>query len=183
MIIKILIAVGIVLVLWVIYSYNILIRWKFRVKNAWSQIDVQLKRRYDLIPNLVESVKGYMEYEKELLEKITELRAMAIKARNLKERGKAEGELSENISRLLAVAEKYPDLKANKNFLMLQEELVSTENRIAFARQFYNDCVMNYNTKQETFPTNIIAKLFRFKKAEFLLFPQDRGVPTVKFGG
>jgi len=171
MIIKILIAVGIVLVLWIIYSYNILIRWKFRVKNAWSQIDVQLKRRYDLIPNLVESVKGYMEYEKELLEKITELRAMAIKARNLKERGKAEGELSENISRLLAVVEKYPDLKANKNFLMLQEELVSTENRIAFARQFYNDCVMNYNTKQEIFPTNIIAKLFRFKKAEFLLFP------------
>jgi len=183
MIIKILIAVGIVVVLWIIYSYNILIRWKFRVKNAWSQIDVQLKRRHDLIPNLVETVRGYMEYEKELLEKITELRAMAIKARNLKERGKAEGELSENISRLLAVVEKYPDLKANKNFLMLQEELVSTENRIAFARQFYNDCVMNYNTKQETFPTNIIAKLFRFKKAEFLLFPQDRWVPTVKFGG
>jgi len=183
MIVKILIAVGVVLVLWIIYSYNVLIRWKFRVRNAWAQIDVQLKRRHDLIPNLVETVKGYMEYEKELLEKITELRAMAMKARNLKERGKAEGELSENISKLLAVVEKYPDLKANKNFLMLQEELVSTENRIAFARQFYNDCVMNYNTKQEIFPTNIIAKLFGFKKAEFLLFPKDRGVPSVKFGG
>lgn len=183
MILKILIVIGVVFVFWIIYSYNVLIRWKFRVKNAWAQIDVQLKRRHDLIPNLVETVKGYMEYEKELLEKITELRAMAMKAHNLEERGKAEGKLSENISRLLAVVEKYPDLKANKNFLMLQEELVSTENRIAFARQFYNDCVMNYNTKQEIFPINIIAKLFGFKKAEFLIFPQDRTVPTVKFGG
>ncbi len=168
-------------VLYFIYLYNSLIKLKVRVKNAWSQIDVQLKRRHDLIPNLVNAVKGYAKHEKELFETIAKYRAMAEKAQNMKEIGESEGRLTEAMGKLIAVIENYPELKANENFLQLQEELVSTENKIAFARQFYNDMVMKYNTKLQSFPSNIIANMFGFRKAEFLLFPGERENVAVEF--
>jgi len=138
-----------------------------RVQNAWSQIDVQLKRRYDLIPNLVNAVKGYMKFEKETLEKVIEARSKAMGAGNLQDRMKAEGELSGLLSRLLVVMERYPDLKASQNVSQLIEELTSTENRISYARQFYNDIVMKYNTALEVFPSNIIATMFKFESYPF----------------
>jgi len=162
-----------------VYLYNRLIRLRQRVRNAWSQIDVQLKRRHDLIPNLVETVKGYMTHERSLLENIARLRAEAMKARTLTERGEKEGQISSLVGQILAVVEQYPDLKASENFLQLQEELVHTENKIAFARQFYNDAVMRYNTALETFPSNLVASTFGFRPAEFLDFPDDRARPDV----
>ncbi len=164
-----------------VFLYNRLVTWRQRVRNAWSQIDVQLKRRRDLIPNLVETVKGYMKHERELLEKIAELRSQAMKARNIQELGETEGQLSALMGRFLAVVENYPELKASENFLQLQEELVHTENKIAFARQFYNDAVMRYNTLLEVFPSNLIARVFNFKREAFLRFPQDRERPDVRF--
>ncbi len=163
--------------------YNSLIKLRVRVKNAWSQIDVQLKRRHDLIPNLVETVKGYAAHEKETLENVTKARNMASGATDMKERAQAENMLTSALKSLFAVVENYPDIKANQNFLSLQEELTTTENKIAFARQYYNDEVMRLNTAIQTVPKNIIAQMFSFKKSEFLEIedPREKEVPTVKF--
>jgi len=165
------IIIGVVVVLLVIFIavYNGLVRLRNQVKNAWAQIDVQLKRRYDLIPNLVETAKGYMKHERETLEAVTNARNLAQQASSAGagERAKAEGELSSALSRLLAVVENYPDLKANQNFLALQEELTSTENKIAFSRQFYNDSVLRLNNKTQMFPSNAVASMTGFKAGEF----------------
>lgn len=171
-------------ILWVIFAYNNLITLKNQVANAWKQIDVQLKRRYDLIPNLVETVKGYMAYEKDVLQKVIEARASAMKATTPGEKGAAEGILGGALANLFAVAEAYPELKANQNMLQLQEELTSTENKIAFSRQFYNDLVMRYNTTQQVFPTNTIVNLFAgvFKIEEYFNVPEtEKEVVKVKF--
>lgn len=147
--------------------YNRLITLRNRVDNAWSQIDVQLRRRYDLIPNLVETVKGYASHEKETLEKVVEARNIAMSAQGVAAQAEAENTLSGTLKNLFAVAESYPDLKANQNFLLLQEELSGTESKIAYARQFYNDSVMSYNTSTQTFPSNILAGMFGFKEREY----------------
>jgi len=181
MTLKIVIIVVSLIFLFVLFAYNTLVKWRMRVKEAFSQLDVQLKRRHDLIPNLVESVKGYMKHERELLERITELRSRAMNASNLKEKGEIEGSLSDNIKKLLILVENYPDLKASENFKILQEEMISTENRIAYARQFFNDTVRHYNTLCQVFPINIIANLFGFKLAEFLEFPEERESVEIKF--
>lgn len=158
-----------VLVILFLILYNGLVRLRNQVKNAWAQIDVQLKRRHDLIPNLVETVKGYMKFERETLEAVTKARNIAQQASSAGagERAKAEGELSSALSRLLAVVERYPDLKANQNFLALQEELTSTENKISFSRQFYNDSVLKFNNKTQMVPSNIVASMGGFKASEF----------------
>ena len=163
--------------------YNALIRLRNRVKNAWSQIDVQLKRRHDLIPNLVETAKGYMKHEKETLENITKARSQAMGAGNIGEKAKAETALSGAMSNFFVVVENYPDLKANQNFLAVQEELTSTENKIAFSRQSYNDQVLFFNNKIQMFPSNLIAGMFNFKIAEFfeLESEAERAVPKVDF--
>ena len=169
--------ITVLLILWVIYTYNSLVRLKMRVENAWRQIDVQLRRRHDLIPNLVEAVKGYMKHERETLEKVIEARNRAQAVSGVEEKSRVEGELSGLLHRLFALMENYPELKANQNVLELQEELTSTENRIAFARQFYNDMVMQYNTRQEVFPASIIAKIFNFKPAEYFTAPEETKEP------
>lgn len=165
------IIIGVVVVLLIIFIavYNGLVRLRNQVKNAWAQIDVQLKRRHDLIPNLVETTKGYMKYERETLEAVTKARNLAQQASSAgaAERAKVEGELSSALSRLLAVVERYPDLKADQNFLALQEELTSTENKIAFSRQFYNDSVLRFNNKTQMFPSNVVAGMTGFKASEF----------------
>jgi LemA protein len=180
--IGVLVVLGIVVV-WIIGMYNGLIRLRNIVKNAWSQIDVQLKRRHDLIPNLVETVKGYAGHEKSTLENVTKARNQAVQAQGPQAQGQAEGMLSQALGRLMVVVEQYPDLKANQNFLGLQEELSSTENRIGFARQAYNDSVMSYNTRIQSFPANIIAGMFSFKDAEFFEIEDEtaREVPKVQF--
>ncbi|MEM0231248.1 MAG: LemA family protein [Candidatus Woesearchaeota archaeon] len=155
------------LVLAFIIIYNLLVTKKNRVKNALAQIDVQLKRRADLIPKLVAAVKGYKDYEKGVLKEIVEARSAFLKASSFSEVAKADKRLSKSISSFFAVAESYPQLKADKQFLALQEEISSTENRIGYARQFYNDVVMDYNTMLDQFPYNIIARIFNFKPAEF----------------
>ncbi len=174
-----------VIALWVIGVYNVLVRLRNAVKNAWSQIDVQLKRRHDLIPNLVETAKGYMQHERETLEKVVQARNLAQKASGsgVPEQGRAEGGLSQALSNFFVVVERYPDLKANENFLALQEELTSTENRISFARQAYNDSVMTLNNRIETFPNNIVAGMFNFAKADFFEIENaaERDVPKVSF--
>lgn len=168
------------LILWVILIYNSLVRLRVQIKNAWAQIDVQLKRRYDLIPNLVNAVKGYMKYEQDTLMKVMEARAKAVSATGVAEKAKAEGELSGLLSRLFALVENYPELKANQNVLNLQEQLTTTENQIAFARQYYNDSVMRYNTKIQMFPSNIIASMFNFTPHEFFEAPAtEKEVPKV----
>jgi len=182
------IVIGIVVILGIVFAatYNSLVRLRNQVKNAWAQIDVQLKRRYDLIPNLVETVKGYAKHERETLEAVTNARNLAqqLTSAGAGARSKAEGELSSALSRLLAVAENYPDLKANQNFLALQEELTSTENKIGFSRQFYNDSVLRYNNKTQVFPSNIIAGMTGFKPDEFfeVTAPAEREAPKVSFG-
>ncbi len=164
----ILVIIVALVLIWAVSAYNGLVRLRQRVKNAWSQIDVQLKRRYDLIPNLVETCKGYMAHEREVLENVTKARAQAIEVRGgAAEQAKAENALTQTLRSLFAVAENYPQLKANENMLKLQEELTTTENRIAFARQHYNDQVMKLNTKTEVFPTNLIASAFSFEKKDF----------------
>jgi LemA protein len=165
----VIIGVVVVLIILFIVLYNGLIRLRYQVKNAWAQIDVQLKRRHDLIPNLVETTKGYMKFERETLEAVTKARNIAQQASSAGagERAKAEGELSSALSRLLAVVERYPDLKANQDFLALQEQLTSTENKIAFSRQFYNDSVLRYNNQTKMVPSNIVASMFGFKPSEF----------------
>ncbi len=181
----ILLAVLVVLIFLVVSMYNRLVRLRNEVKNAWAQIDVQLKRRYDLIPNLIETVKGYMKHERETLEAVTKARAAAQSMTNAgaESRAKAEGELSSALTRLLAVSEAYPDLKANQNFLALQEELTSTENKISFSRQFYNDSVLRYNNKTQVFPSNIIASMFGFKYGEYfeVKVATEREAPKVSF--
>lgn len=182
----ILLGVAVLLVVWLIGLYNGLVRKRNQVKNAWAQIDVQLKRRCDLIPNLVETAKGYLTHERETLETIAKARSGAVSAQasgNVAQIGQAEGQLAGAIRGFYAVAENYPDLKANANFLALQEELSSTENKISFARQFYNDSVMAYNTACETIPTNLVASLGNFQKADHFEIENkaDREVPKVKF--
>jgi len=166
-----LVILGIVLlfILILVGIYNGLVRARNQVKNAWAQIDVQLKRRFDLIPNLVETVKGYMKHERETLEAVTKARNLAqqVASSGAGERAKAEGELGAALGRLIAVAERYPDLKANQNFLALQEELTSTENKIGFSRQFYNDSVLKFNNQIQMFPSNIVAGMFSFSASEF----------------
>jgi LemA protein len=179
--------VGIVVIFIIILAstYNGLVNLRNQVKNAWAQIDVQLKRRHDLIPNLVETVKGYMAHERQTLEAVTQARnlAQSLSSAGAGERAKAEGELSSALARLLAVAENYPNLKANQNFLALQEELTSTENKISFSRQFYNDSVLRYNNKTQMFPSNMVAGMFSFKAGEFFetAAPAEREVPKVSF--
>lgn len=146
--------------------YNRLVTLRNRVKNAWQQIDVQLRRRYDLIPNLVETVKAYAAHEKETLERVIAARNAAMGAQTVAQHGEAENALTGTLKSLFALAENYPDLKANQNFMMLQEELSGTESKIAFARQFYNDSVMTYNTARETFPSNLLAGMFGFQPEE-----------------
>lgn len=171
------------LVVWFISMYNGLVSLRNGVRNAWSQIDVQLKRRHDLIPNLVETVKGYAGHEKETLENVTRARAQAVSAHGVGEQAKAEQSLTGALGRLMLVVEQYPDLKANQSFLSLQEELTSTENKIGFARQNYNDTVMFYNTRIESVPTNIVAGMFQFLKEEFFELQDQaaREAPKVSF--
>ncbi len=176
--------IAVVVAIWVVGIYNGLVRLRNEVKNAWSQIDVQLKRRYDLIPNLLETVKGYMTHERETLEAVTKARQQAVNFNgSVADQAKMENMLSQTLKSLFAVAESYPDLKANQNFLALQEELTSTENKIAFSRQFYNDNVLTLNNKVEMFPSNIIAGMFSFSKADFFEVdsPEEKQAPKVKF--
>ena len=187
------IILGIVILLVVIFiaivagGYNGLVRLRNAMKNAWAQIDVQLKRRHDLIPNLVETVKGYKNFERETLEAVTKARNVAVQASSsgagVAERSKVEGELSGALARLMVVVERYPDLKANQNFLALQEELTSTENKISFSRQYYNDSVMRYNNQTQVFPSNIIASMFSFKPGESFAITAEaeREAPKVSF--
>ena len=163
---------------WFVAAYNKLVRFRNQIKNAWHQIDVQLKRRYDLIPNLVEVVKDYMSYEQETLTKVIEARGAALSAKGPAAQAKAEGLLTETLKSLFAVVEKYPELKANQNVASLQEELTGTENKISFARQFYNDSVMTYNNTIQSIPTNFIASFFNFaQEAYFETEPESRAVP------
>ncbi len=170
-------------VIFVIGIYNRLVTLRNRCDNSWAQVDVQLRRRYDLIPNLVETVKGYAKHEREVFQKVTEARSQAINAGTVKDQGVAENMLSGALKSLFAVVENYPDLKANQNFLMLQEELAGTEGKIAYARQFYNDNVMQFNLKQQVFPSNIIASMFNFKEKEYFEIeePEARAPVEVKF--
>ncbi len=176
-------AVLVLIALFLIGMYNALVRLRNQVKNAWSQIDVQLKRRHDLIPNLLETVKGYMKHERETLENITDARSRAMGAQSVGDKAKAESALSGAMSNFFLVVENYPDLKANQNFLALQEELTSTENKIAFSRQAYNDQVLFFNNKIQMFPSNIIAGMFNFQLSEFFELEdvKERIVPKVDF--
>lgn len=171
------------LIVFVIGVYNSLVALRNQVANAWSQIDVQLKRRHDLIPNLVDTARGYMQHERGTFEAITEARSRAMGAKTISQAAQAEDALEKAISRFMLVVENYPDLKANQNFLALQEELTSTENKIAFARQGYNDQVLFFNNKIQMFPSNIIANMFNFTKHDFFEIEQaeERQVPKVSF--
>jgi LemA protein len=175
------IAVVVLLVLWVIGAYNGLIGLKNRVANAWKQIDVQLKRRHDLIPNLVNTVRGAMDFERGTLEAVIAARNKAVNATGVAQTAKAEGELTQALGRLFALTEAYPDLKATGNVAQLQEELTSTENKIGFARQLYNDVATEYNTRQATFPTMLVAGLAKAMPAELWQITDDteRALPTV----
>lgn len=179
----IIIVIIVALAFFLISIYNALIRLRNQVKNAWSQIDVQLKRRHDLIPNLIETVKGYMTHERATLENITKARSQAVQAEGVGAKAKAEGELTSALGKFNLVVENYPDLKANQNFLSLQEELTSTENRISFARQAYNDQVLFFNNKIQMFPSNIVAGMFSFKEEEFFQIEdqKEKEVPKVSF--
>lgn len=171
------------LVLWIVGTYNALIRLRNRTKEAWADIDVQLKRRYNLIPNLVETVEGYASHERELFEKVAEARSRAMGAKTLEERGKAENVLSNTLKTLFAVAESYPELKASENFLELQRELRDTEDKVQAARRFYNANVRDLNIKIESVPANVIANLFNFKKMDLFELTEaaEREVPKVEF--
>jgi LemA protein len=179
----ILLGLIVLVVLFVIALYNGLVRLRNQMENAWSQIDVQLKRRHDLIPNLVETVKGYAAHEKETLDRVVQARSKAVGAGGRESQIQAEGELSGALGRMMLLVESYPDLKANQNFLSLQEELTSTENKIGFARQFYNDSVMQYNTKREVFPSSLVAGTFNFKEGVFFEIEDkaERKAPEVQF--
>ena len=179
MLVAVLIIFGL-LVLFVVGLYNSLVIQRNRCDNGWAQIDVQLRRRYDLIPNLVETVKGYAKHEREVFETVTRARTQAINANTVKDQGLAENQLAGALKTLFAVAENYPELKANQNFLMLQEELAGTESKVAYARQFYNDAVMKYNTKLQTFPSNIMAGMFGFKQREYFVVGEEEAKGPVK---
>jgi len=170
-------------VLYIVSIYNKLIRYRVESENSWSQIDVQLKRRHDLIPNLVETVKGYMQFEKDTLTKVMDARAKATGSGDMQSRMKAEGEISGLLGRLMAIWENYPDLKANKNAMQLQEELTTTENRIGYTRGHYNDVIANYNALIEQFPSNHVSRMFGpFQKKVFFEIPEvEKEVPKVKF--
>ena len=173
-------AAVIIVILWAIGAYNGLVTLKNQVENAWRQIDVQLKRRHDLIPNLVNTVKGAMEFERETLERVMEARSKALSASSVRDKGLAENMLTDALGKLFALVENYPDLKSNQNVMALQEELTSTENRVSFARQFYNDLVAKFNTKQEVFPNMIIASILGFSKADYFQAEQAaKAVPEV----
>ena len=178
----ILFIVVVAFVIWIIFTYNLFIRDKNLIKEAWSGIDVQLKRRHNLIPNLVESVKGYSNYERNLLENITQKRSEAAKIESIKEKAPAESDLSGMLKNLFIVAENYPDLKANKNFLDLQNRLVEIEDQLQYARRYYNGAVRNYNIRVESFPSNIIAGIFDFKQDNFfeISLATERSTPEVK---
>lgn len=181
-IIIVLAVIGLI-VLWAIVAYNGLVTLKNQVENGWRQIDVQLKRRHDLIPNLVNTVKGAMEFERDTLTKVIEARSKAMGAGTVRDKGIAENMLTDALGKLFALVENYPDLKSNKNILQLQEELTSTENRIGFARQFYNDIVAQFNIKQDVFPNSIVASLFGFKKADYFQAEEAaREAPKVDLG-
>lgn len=169
-----------IIIIWLWATYNALVRLRNQTQEAWSDIDVQLKRRYDLIPNLVNTVKGYAEHERALFEKVTEARSRAMQAQTPGEKGQAENMLSQTLKSLFAVAENYPNLKANENFAKLQDELSDTENKIQAARRFYNGNVRDMNTKIESFPTNTIAGMFNFKKFEFFELEQAEAKEPVK---
>ncbi len=179
------VAIGVVvlILIWFVGTYNRLVRLRNQVDNSWSQIDVQLKRRHDLVPNLIETARGYMKHERETLEAVTKARNIAAGAGSVADRARAEGELSGALARLMVVVEQYPDLKANQNFLSLQEELTSTENKIGFARQFYNDSVLGYSTKIQSIPANVVAGMGGFKKRDFFEIEDrsEREVPKVQF--
>ena len=181
--ILILVGISILLIIFAIGIYNALVRLRNQVDNAWSQIDVQLKRRHDLIPNLVETAKGYMKHERGTFEAITKARSQAMGANTVNEASKAEGALGEALSKFMLVVENYPDLKANQNFLAVQEELTGTENKIAFSRQSYNDQTLFFNNKIQMFPSNIIAGMFKFIKRDFfeIEVAAEREVPKVSF--
>ncbi len=165
---------------WVIWTYNGLVALSHQLQNAWKQVEVQLKRRYDLIPNLVETVKGYMKHEQDTLQKVIDARSKAMASTGVKESGEAESALSESLAKIFLLMENYPDLKANQNVLQLQEELTTTENQLAFSRQYYNDLVMRFNMKQEVFPSNVIASFFRFQPSEFFNITEaEKSVPRV----
>ena len=182
MVLIILIVVAVLLALYVIVTYNGLVRLRNRIQNAWAQIDVQLRRRYDLIPNLVETVKGYAAHEKGTFEAVTQARANAINAQGPAAQAQAENMISGALKSLFAVSEAYPDLKANQNFLSLQEELSGTEGRISYARQYYNDAVLRMNTKIQSFPSNILAGMFGFKEHEYFEADEgSRGPVSVQF--
>jgi len=185
MLIPLLVILGLIIVVvgWMVGIYNSLVGLRNRVKEAWAQVDVQLKRRFDLIPNLMETVKGYMNHERETLEAVTQARSAVQNAGGMEERMAAESGLTGALGRLFAVSEAYPDLKASTNFLALQEELTSTENKISFARQFYNEQVMNMNNKVQMFPGNIIAGMFNFTEEKFFEIEDDsqREAPKVDF--
>lgn len=175
------IAVIAILVIYAIVTYNSLIKFRNWIQEAWSQIDVQLKRRHDLIPNLVNTVKGYATHEKETLEKVIQARSQLVSG-SAQDRIDADNEIQQTLKSIFALAESYPDLKANQNFLSLQEELTSTENKVAYSRQLYNKTVAEYNIKRETFPTIILANMMNFKRQEQLEIPEaEREVPTVEF--
>ena len=178
----ILIALAVVF-LWAIFIYNRLITLRNRVKEAWADIEVQLKRRYNLIPNLVETVKGYAQHEKEVFEKVTEARTKAISATSVEEKSEAEANLTAALKTLFAVAENYPQLRANENFLELQKELTDTEDKIQAARRFYNGNVRDYNTTLEKFPNNIIASIFKFSPEKYfeISSEEEKEVPKVNF--
>jgi LemA protein len=182
MVLLIIIAIVVLLVIFVIWQYNSLVKLRNRIENAWAQIDVQLKRRYDLIPNLVETVKGYAAHERATLEAVIQARNQGIQASGPREQAQAENVISGALRQLFALSESYPDLKANQNFLNLQEELTGTEGRIAYARQFYNDTVYRYNTKIQTFPGVVFAGPMRFSQREYFEAEgESRGPVQVSF--
>jgi len=172
----------VLLVLFLVFMYNRLVGLRNKVENAWAQIDVQLKRRYDLIPNLVETVRGYAAHERQTLEAVTQARANALNAQGAVAQAEAENMLTGALKSLFAVAEAYPDLKANQNFAALQDELATTENRIAYSRQYYNDAVQTYNTAIQTVPANLVAGTFGFRDREYFTAPEEeRGPVRVQF--
>ena len=170
-------------IVWLVVTYNGLVGLRNAVKNAWSQIDVQLKRRYDLIPNLVETVKGYAKHERETFENVVKARQRGIDAKTVGEQAQAENMITGALRQLFALSEAYPDLKANQNFLALQEELASTENKISFSRQYYNDSVQSFNTRQQVFPANLVASMLGFKPSDFFELDDAaaREAPKVQF--
>lgn len=179
----IIVIILVIIVLVLIFTYNRFIVLRNRIDNAWAQIDVQLKRRYDLIPNLIETVKGYAKHERKVFEEVTKARTALMSATSLKDKAKANNQLTETLKSLFAVAENYPKLQANENFMMLQEELSGTESKIAYARQAYNDSVLSYNNGTQMFPGNIIAGMFNFKIREFFKAEEQAEQPIkVDFG-